>query len=126
MSTSSNRENRGLAKKLSHAVLLPTVFGCCAILILYVISVLEDVPGWGAESKDVMIALEAVNIDRLALTKAEHTGEIFARVKENLLQLQAFGEQILMMEPETVVVNEYVESFPSLQHSTDTWNHSSW
>lgn len=126
MITSSNRENTGLAKKLTNAVLLPTAVGLCLILILYVVLVLDDVPRWGAESKDVMIGLEVVNIDRLALTKAEHTGEIFARVKENLMQLQAFGEQILTIEPETVVVDDYVESFPGLQQPSETWNYSSW
>lgn len=77
-----------------------------------------------------MIALEAANIDRLALAKAEHTGEIFSRVQENLLQLQAFGEQILMTVPETTVVEEYVESIPGLEMEMElemeNWDHSSW
>ena len=119
----------GLAKKLTNTVLLPTALGLCLILVAYVALLLEDVPHWGGESKDVMIELETANIGRLALRKTERIEEIFARAKESLSQLQAFGEQILMEEPETAVVNEYVDSVYGLRvqdPSEGNWNFSSW
>ncbi|CBJ25694.1 ATP-binding region, ATPase-like [Ectocarpus siliculosus] len=126
-STAPAGEKVGLAKKLANAVLLSTGIGLCSILALYVALMLNDVPEWGAMTREVMIETEMKNIDRLALAKAEHTGEIYARVKENLLLLQAVGEQILLTEPETVVVDDYVKSFSGLQQqAADDWNHSTW
>ncbi|CAM9362022.1 unnamed protein product [Ectocarpus fasciculatus] len=126
-STASAGEKVGLAKKLANAVLLSTGIGLCLILALYVALMLNDVPGWGVKTKEVMIETEMKNIDRLAVAKAEHTGEIYARVKENLLLLQAVGEQILLTEPETLVVDDYVKSFPGLQQQeAGDWNHSTW
>ncbi|CAM9357367.1 unnamed protein product, partial [Hapterophycus canaliculatus] len=117
----------GLAKKLTNVVLFSTALGLCLTLCIYVVLVLEDVPTWGSESKDVMRDQESLNINRLAVAKADHIGEIFARVKENLLQLQAWGEQILLANPETLVVDEYVESFSGLGNDTArNWNHSTW
>lgn len=128
---SSEREKKtGVTKKLTNAVLLPTALGFCLILVIYLVLLLEDVPRWGMDTKDVMVGLETANIARLALSKAEHVGEIFGRVKANLVQLQAFGEQILMEEPVVAVVDEYVESVPGLslqeQNLLDNWNFSSW
>lgn len=124
------REKTGVTKKLTNAVLVPTALGFCLILVIYLVLLLEDVPRWGGDSKDVMVGLETANIARLALTKAEHAEEIFARVKANLVQLQAFGEQILMEEPVTAVVDEYVESVSGLrlqqQDLVDSWSFSSW
>lgn len=120
-------EKAGLAKKLTNVVLFSTATGLCLTLCIYVVLVLEDVPTWGSESKDVMREQEGLNINRLAVAKADHIGEIFARVKENLLQLQAWGEQILLTDPETVVVDGYIMSFSGLQqHAADSWNFSSW
>lgn len=126
-STVPTGEKAGLAKKLANAVLLSTGIGLCLILAIYVALMLNDVPKWGVATKEVMKETEKINIGRLALAKAEHTGEIFAQVKENLLLLQAVGEQILLTEPETVVVDDYVKSFSGLQQqAADDWNHSAW
>lgn len=112
-------------------MLLPTALGLCLILLMYLVLLLEDVPRWGGDTKDVMVRLETANIARLALSKAEHAGEIFGRVKANLVQLQAFGEQVLMDEPVTTVIDEYVESVPGLslqeqENLLENWNFSSW
>lgn len=128
---SSKREKTGVTRKLTNAVLLPTALGLCLILLIYLVLLLEDVPRWGGDTKDVMVRLETANIARLALSKAEHTGEIFGRVKANLVQLQAFGEQVLMDEPVTTVIDEYVESVPGLslqeqKNLLENWNFSSW
>lgn len=127
---SSKGEKTGVANKLTNAVLLPTALGFCLILVIYLVLLLEDTPRWGGGTKDVMVELETVNIARLALTKAEHAGEIFGRVRANLVQLQAFGEQMLLEEPVTAVVDEYVESVSGLslqqQELVENWNFSSW
>ncbi|CAM9127088.1 unnamed protein product [Scytosiphon promiscuus] len=119
-------EKAGLARKLTTVVLLSTAAGLCLILCIYVVLVLEDVPTWGSESQDTMREQEGLNINRLAIAKADHVGEIFARVKENLLQLQAWGGQILLTDPENLVVDEYVQSFSGLQQHPANWKYSTW
>ena len=96
------------------------------IILIQVGLTLTAVPNWTADSKQAMIDLEHENIVKLASDKANYVDEIFGRVKEGLLQLREFAGQALMAVPEAIVVDQYLMSYPGLEQSGTTWDHSSW
>lgn len=120
-------EKRGLAKKLTGSVVAVVALGVCVIVAIYVAFTLHNVPDWGADTKAAMIELELRNIGRLATDKAGHTAEIFRRVSEGLLQLQAFGEQVLLDVPQSMIIDgDFIADFSGLVQETKDWEHSSW
>ena len=69
-------------------------------------------------------------MERLASEKAEHTGYIFGLTKDALQQLQAFGEQALLLEGSgsgtTMEVDSYLMTFAGLEQETPDTSHSVW
>lgn len=67
---------------------------------------------------------------KLADAKAEFVTEQFSRVRESVLQLQAFAEQALLGAPETMAVDSYVASVSALDAGLladeETFEHSVW
>lgn len=65
--------------------------------------------------------------NRLAQNKADFVTEVFQRIKESTLQLQAFGEQVLSESSTTMGVEGYVQPNGGLNESeSETWEHSVW
>lgn len=119
----------GLSRKLTCSVAVVVFIGVIAILLLQVGLVLSAVPNWGADAKDTMIEIELANILKLASDKAQYVTEIFERVEEGVLQLQAFAEQVLLETPKTMQVDSYLASYSGLEPTTTgepTWDYSTW
>ena len=70
--------------------------------------------------------LKQENLKRLATAKANFVSEVFGRVQESVLQLQAFAEQAVSTEPETMVVDSYLVSNSGLHQLDDTFENSVW
>lgn len=121
-----NGNKKGLARKLTCSVLCVVSAGVILILLMQVFLTRKAVPEWGAETEDAMTKLEEENILRLASAKADFITEIFGRVGESVLQLQAFAAQALLEVPVTMVVDNYVMSYPGLEQDGSTWEHSVW
>lgn len=96
-------EVHGLARKLTCNVFLPTIIGVVLILLSQVFLTLGGAAKWGTDTKERMIDLEAVNLQRLAQTKSGTIEEHFGRVRESTLMLQSFAGQAIIAEPETMV-----------------------
>lgn len=121
-----NESKKGLTRKLTCSVLCVVSAGVILILLMQVFLTRGAVPEWGAETKDAMTKLEEENILRLASAKANFITEIFGRIGESVLQLRAFAAQALLEVPVTMVVDDYVMSYPGLQQDIRTWEHSVW
>lgn len=117
---------KGLARKLVCAVLSAVLIGVCLLLAMQVFLTLTAVPDWGGDIQDVMIELEQANLDRLAKDKAGFVTEIFGRVDEAMLHVQAFAEQVLLDDPKTMVVDAHLAGFSGLNQSSESWEHSAW
>lgn len=69
-------------------------------------------------------------MQKLAAAKAEFVSEQFGRIEESVLQLQAFAGQALLAAPETMVVDAYVRSVPTLDSGVpedeETFDYSTW
>lgn len=117
---------KGLARKVTCSIVAVVFSGVIIILLLQVGLIVAAVPGWGGDAKDRMIDLEQENIMKLASDKAEYVSEIFGRVEEGILQEKAFAEQVLLEDPETMIVDKYLRSFSGLEQLTITWDYSVW
>ena len=77
-----------------------------------------------------LVPPEQENLRRLADGKAEFISEQFGRIDESVLQLQAFAGQALLVAPETIVVDAYVASVPTLDSEVpegeETFDYSVW
>lgn len=93
----------GLARKLTCNVFFPTIIGVVLILLSQVFLTLDGAAKWGTDTKERMIDLEAENLQRLAQAKSGTIEEHFSRIRESILQLQAFAGQAIIAEPETMV-----------------------
>lgn len=121
------KEEKGLARKLTTSVVAAITVGLCLVLIIYGVFTTESIPGWGSETKVAMVELEHANMARLASDKAEHTGYVFGLVKDALQQLQGFAEQVIPLAgSETVEIDGYLMSYPSLEQETSSPSHSVW
>lgn len=127
---------KGLARKISCSVVTLIFGGVCLIFLIQVVLALTSVPDWGEDTKQAMIKLEKENIQKLALDKAEYVAEVFGRLEEGVLQMQAFAQQALLLEwpgagagVTTMTLGddqEYLQSYSGLQQRKDSWNHSVW
>lgn len=117
---------KGLSRKLTCCVVAIVCTGVVIILALQVWLILTAVPDWGADAEQAMLDLELENIKRLASDKAGYATETFGRVKESMLQVQAFAEQVLLETPATMQVGSYVRSYAGLEQNNSTWEHSVW
>lgn len=70
--------------------------------------------------------LKQENLQKLAVAKADYVSEVFGRVRESVLQLQAFAEQAISSDPETMVVDAYIASHSGLQQLEETLEYSVW
>lgn len=117
----------GLARKLTCSVAAVVFTGVCLILLLQVGLGLRAVPDWGQDTESAMVELEKQNIIKLATDKAEFVSEIFGRNEEAVLQAQAFAEQALLENPETMIVEHYLFDAAGLEErSEETWERSVW
>lgn len=77
-----------------------------------------------------LVPPEQENLEKLADAKAEFVSEQFGRIEESVLQLQAFAGQALLAAPETLVVDAYVASVPTLDSGVpegeETFDYSVW
>lgn len=119
-------EVQGLARKLTCTVCSATITGVILILLSQVLLTLSAVPEWGDNTRESMIELEGMHLQRLAEAKSGTIEEHFWRVRESILQLQAFAGQAALLTPETMTVDAYVASFSGLQQAVDTYDHSVW
>lgn len=117
---------KGVARKLTCSVMSVVLTGVCLILVFQVALIKEAVPEWRRELKEAMEELEKENLPKLALDKASFITEVYGRVAEGVLQLQAFAGQALLETPETMVVDHYLMTHPGLQQEEATTNHSVW
>ena len=118
--------SKGLARKLTCSVVSVVFTGVMLIFFLQLGLILSAVPDWGSGTKDSMIKLEERNLEKLSSDKAEYVTEIFGRLKEGILQAQAFAEQVLLDNPETMAVEDFLQSYPGLDQDEETWEHSVW
>lgn len=93
---------------------------------LQVLLTLLSLDDWGKDTKNTIVGLEVENLKKLATDKAEYMTEVFGRVKQEVLQLQAFAEQSLLDSQEKLVVDNYLKAVSGLETSSETWNHSVW
>ena len=70
--------------------------------------------------------LKQENLKKLAAAKANFVSEVFGRVQESVLQLQTFAEQAISTEPDTLVVDSYLDSNSGLEQLDDTFENSVW
>lgn len=127
LSGEGRTDYKGLARKLTCGVLCVVSPGVIIILLMQVFLTRKAVPDWGTETEDAMIELEEDNILRLASAKSNFITEIFGRVGESVLQLNAFAAQALLEVPQTIVVDDRVMLYPGLEHEDPpTWEHSVW
>lgn len=127
---------KGLARKLTCSVVTLIFCGVCLIFSIQVYLALTSVPDWGEDTKEVMIKLEKENIQKLAFDKAEYVAEVFGRLEEGALQMQAFAQQALLLEwPDagagvtTMTLGddqEYLQSYSGLKQREVSWDHSVW
>ena len=117
---------KGLARKLTCSIVAVVFIGVTLILLIQVGLIVDAVPSWGRDTRKRMIELEQENIVKLASDQAGYVSEIFRRVKEGMLQVQAFAKQALLKVPETMAVDKYVRSYSGLEQSETTWIHSVW
>lgn len=73
------------------------------------------------------LSAKQANLEKISEAKAGTIEEHFGRVKETLLQLQAFGEQTGLTVPETMTVDAYVEqNSGQLEPEPLDYEHSVW
>lgn len=88
---------------------------------------LVSVPDWLESSKQSMIDVEMENLVKIASYRAQYVSEIYGRMEENVLKLQAMAEQVLPeVTSEDVVVEGYVERNSGLEQEFESWDHSIW
>lgn len=130
----AEHNNKGLARKLTCSVVTLVVIGVCLIFLIQVVLTLTSVPDWGEDTKQAMITLEKENMRKLASDKAEYVTEIFGRLEEGLLQMQAFAGQALLLEwpgngSATMTLGddkEYLKLHSGLEQLGQSWDHSVW
>ena len=118
--------SKGLARKLTCSVVSVVFTGVMLIFFLQLGLILRVVPDWGSGTKDSTIELEQQNLEKLSSDKAEYVTKIFERLKEGILQVQAFAEQVLLENPETMFVEDFLQSESGLDQDEETWEHSVW
>ena len=118
--------SKGLARKLTCSVVSVIFAGVMLIFFLQLGLILGAVPDWGSGTEQSMIKLELQNLEKLSSDKAEYVTEVFGRLKEGILQAQTFAEQILLDNPTTMVVDNYLQSYSGLDQDKVTWEHSVW
>lgn len=73
------------------------------------------------------LSAKQANLQKISEAKAGTIEEHFGRVKETILQLQAFGEQTGLTVPETMTVDAYVEQNSGLLEADPSdYEHSVW
>ena len=87
---------------------------------------LVSVPDWLENSKEALIDLENDNLARLTSERVQYVGEIYGRVQEDVLKLQAIAGQVLLQTPPDIIVERYVKRNAGLEQAYLTWNHSIW
>lgn len=115
-----------ISTKLTCCITFVVALGVLVILLIQVTATLTAVPTWERDARNSMIDLEMENLARLASDKAEFVGEVFGRLEEGILQLQNFAGEILVPDPKTLLVKEYLTAYPGILQENRTWEHSVW
>lgn len=121
----ANRKT-GLGRKLTCSVLSSVALGVILILVIQVSLTSTGVSTWEENVKRTMVQLEEENAAKLASYKAEFVGEVFGRLEEGVQQLQIFAGEILLSDPQTLVIEDDLEVYSGLLQEDTSWDHSIW
>lgn len=116
----------GLGKKLTCSVLAIVAIGVVLILVIQVSLTTTNVSNWEENVISAMVQLEEENVAKLASYKAEFVGEVFGRLEEGVQQLQEFAGEILLSNPQALVIEENLEVYSGLLQENISWEHSIW
>lgn len=117
---------RHLARKLTCCAVTVIALGALLILLIQIVLTLTSLDDWEKDVRAAMLDLEKENLGKLAADKAEFVGEVFGRLEEGILQLQAFAEDALVLDAQRISLVEYLEDYPGIIQENRTWDNSVW